>query len=245
MKNTICIITGILGTAVAALFGGWDGALYVLGFLMIIDYVTGLVVAAVFHKSPKSANGGLESHAGLKGLARKVGILAMVAAAHLVDRMFGSNVFRDGVAIAFCANEVISIVENAGLMGLPIPKFVTKMIDVLRSKAGETEAGPSTVETTGKGEDGFLRSLRSVEMTEGQEGRISPLAALGRNDRGKETAEAKKKPPDEGDRETEPAAPRNDTEKTRGEIGGQIARATENDGASRTPPHTEEEDGKC
>ena len=227
MKNTICIITGILGAAVTALFGGWDGALYVLGFLMIIDYVTGLVVAAVFHKSPKSANGGLESNAGLKGLARKVGILAMVAAAHLVDRMFGSNVFRDGVAIAFCANEVISIVENAGLMGLPIPKFVTKMIDVLRSKAGETEAGHSPVETTGNGE-----------------GRISPLASLGRNDRGKETAEAKKKPPDEGDRETEPAAPRNDTEKTRGEIGGQIARATEDDGASKTPPHTEE-DGKC
>ena len=227
MKNNICIITGILGAAVTALFGGWDGALYVLGFLMIIDYVTGLVVAAVFHKSPKSANGGLESHAGLKGLARKVGILAMVAAAHLVDRMFGSNVFRDGVAIAFCANEVISIVENAGLMGLPIPKFVTKMIDVLRSKAGETEAGPSP-----------------VEMTERQEGRISPLASLGRNDRGKETAEAKKKPPDEGDRETEPAAPRNDTEITRGEIGGQIARATEDDGASRTPPPTEE-DGKC
>lgn len=166
MKHVICIIVGVLGAAVTALFGGWNGALYVLGFLMILDYVTGLVVAAVFHRSPKSTNGGLESHAGLKGLARKIGILAMVAAAHLVDRLFGSNVFRDGAAIAFCANELISIVENAGLMGLPIPKVVIGMIDVLRSKAGEKEER-ETAEAKKKPPDGEIAADRSCKHNDG------------------------------------------------------------------------------
>lgn len=194
MKNIICIITGILGAAVTALFGGWTEALMLLGILMIIDYVSGLVVAGIFHRSPKSAHGGLESHAGLKGLMRKIFVLALVAVAHFVDRLIGVNYVRDAAALAFSLNEILSIVENAGLMGIPMPKALKKAIDVLRDKAGENEEA--------------------------------------------------EKPPDEGDRETEPAAPRNDTEMTSGEIGGQIARATEDDGASWTPPHTEE-DGKC
>ncbi len=189
MKHVICVIAGAVGAAVAALFGGWTEALMLLGILMIIDYISGLVVAGIFHASPKSEHGGLESHAGLKGLMRKVFILALVAVAHFVDRLIGVNYVRDAVALAFCLNEILSIIENAGLMGIPLPKALRKALDVLRDKAGETEAGPSPVETTGNGEDGFLHSLRSVEMTEGQE-----------------TAEAKKKPPDEGDREAKPAA---------------------------------------
>ena len=137
MKHIICTVGGVVGGIVAALFGGWTEGLLVLVILMGIDYFSGLVVAGVFHRSPKSAGGGLESRAGLKGLMRKIFVLALVAVAHLIDRLIGTNYVRDAAAVAFCLNEVISILENAGLMGIPIPKVVRRAIDVLRNKAGE------------------------------------------------------------------------------------------------------------
>lgn len=139
MKHIISVVSGLIGGIVAALFGGWPWVLTALVILMGLDYVSGLVVAGVFHNSPKSPNGGLESHAGLKGLIRKIFILALVAVAHIADRLLGTTFFRDAAAIAFCANEIISILENAGLMGIKIPKVFRKAIDVLRSKAKETE----------------------------------------------------------------------------------------------------------
>lgn len=137
MKPIICTITGVIGGIVAALWGGWTEGLLVLVIMMAIDYVSGLVVAGVFHNSPKSPGGGLESKAGMKGLVRKIFVLALVAVAHLIDRLIGTNYIRDVASIAFCLNEVISILENAGLMGIPIPKVLRKAIDVLRDKAGE------------------------------------------------------------------------------------------------------------
>jgi toxin secretion/phage lysis holin len=62
-----------------------------------------------------------------------------VVVAHLIDRLLGTNYLRDAAAIAFCLNEVISIIENAGLMGIPMPKVIIKALEVLRQKAGETE----------------------------------------------------------------------------------------------------------
>jgi toxin secretion/phage lysis holin len=138
MKNMICTIAGAVGGIVATLFGGWTEGLLVLVILMGIDYISGLVVAGVFHSSPKSPNGALESKACLKGLVRKIFVLALVAVAHLIDRLIGTNYIRDAASIAFCLNEVISILENAGLMGIPIPKVLRKAIDVLRDKAGES-----------------------------------------------------------------------------------------------------------
>ena len=139
MKHIISIIGGLIGGIVAALFGGWPWVLNALVILMGLDYVSGLVVAGVFHNSPKSQNGGLESHAGLKGLIRKIFILALVAVAHIADRLLGTTFFQYAAAIAFCVNEIISILENAGLMGIKIPKVFRKAIDVLRNKAEETE----------------------------------------------------------------------------------------------------------
>lgn len=139
MKHIISVIGGLIGGIVAALFGGWPWVLTALVILMGLDYVSGLVVAGVFHNSPKSQNGGLESHAGLKGLIRKIFVLVLVAVAHLIDSLLGTPFFRDAAAIAFCVNEVISILENAGLMGIKIPKVFQKAIDVLRNKAEETE----------------------------------------------------------------------------------------------------------
>lgn len=139
MKHIICTVGGVVGGIVATLFGGWTEGLLVLVILMAIDYFSGLVVAGVFHRSPKSLNGGLESKAGLKGLIRKVFILALVAVAHLIDRLIGTTYVRDAAAIGFSLNEVISILENAGLMGIKIPKVLKKAIDVLRDKAGEND----------------------------------------------------------------------------------------------------------
>ena len=139
MKQFFCFAGGVLGGIVAALFGGWTEGLLVLVILMAIDYISGLVVAGIFHKSPKSQNGGLESKAGLKGLIRKIFVLALVAVAHMIDRLTGTNYIRDVAVIAFCLNEVISIIENAGLMGIPVPKVLRKAIDVLRDKAGEND----------------------------------------------------------------------------------------------------------
>ena len=153
MKPIICTITGVIGGIVAALWGGWTEGLLVLVIMMAIDYVSGLVVAGVFHNSPKSPGGGLESRAGIKGLVRKIFILALVAMAHLIDRLIGTNYIRDVVCIAFILNEVISIVENAGLMGIPIPQRLRQAIDMLRQKAGEDEIAESAPPPRNDNED--------------------------------------------------------------------------------------------
>lgn len=139
MKNGICTIVGVVGSFIASLFGGWDTALVTLMFFMAVDYITGLVVAGVFHKSPKTDGGTLESRAGWKGLCRKGTTLLVVLVACRLDLIMGSNFIRDATIIAFIANETISIIENAGLMGAPIPGVLVKAIEVLKQKAdGET-----------------------------------------------------------------------------------------------------------
>ena len=134
MKQTICTTVGIIGGYLASLFGGWNAALGALLICMAIDYATGLIVAGVFHASPKSQGGGLESMAGWKGLARKFVTLMIVLVAHEMDVLLGISYVRDTVIIGFCANEIISILENAGLMGLPIPAVLSEAIDQLRKK---------------------------------------------------------------------------------------------------------------
>ena len=138
MKTTICTTVGMLGGCVAALFGGWDSALVTLLIFMGVDYVTGLIVAGVFHASPKTPNGALESRAGWKGLCRKGVTLLVVLVACRLDLVMGSSFIRDAAIIAFIANEMISIIENAGLMGIPIPSVVVKAIEVLRENADHT-----------------------------------------------------------------------------------------------------------
>lgn len=134
MKNLICTSIGIVGAAVSTIFGGWSEALTTLLICMAIDYITGLVVAGVFHNSPKSETGALESNAGLKGLFRKAAMLLFVLIGHRLDVAVGTTYIRDAVCIAFIANEVLSLVENAGLMGVPIPEVITNAIDVLKNK---------------------------------------------------------------------------------------------------------------
>ena len=139
LKVRILSVIGCVGSVIASLFGGWDAALVTLLIFMGVDYVTGLIVAGVFHTSEKTENGALESRAGWKGLCRKGVTLLVVLVACRLDLMMGSNFIRDAVVIAFVANETISIIENAGLMGIPIPAVITKAIEVLKKKAESEE----------------------------------------------------------------------------------------------------------
>ena len=99
----------------------------------------GLVVAGIFHDSPKTESGTLESKTGWKGLCRKCVTLLFVLIAYRLDLTLGVDYIRDAVIIGFVANELISIVENAGLMGLPLPKVVKNAIDILTKKADSIE----------------------------------------------------------------------------------------------------------
>lgn len=139
MKETVCAVFGLIGGGIAALFGGWSAALTTLLIFMGIDYLTGLIVAGVFHTSNKTDGGALESRAGWKGLCRKGVTLLIVLVACRLDLVIGSNFIRDAVVIAFITNETISIIENAGLMGVPIPKVLIKAIEVLKQKSEESE----------------------------------------------------------------------------------------------------------
>ena len=134
MKTEIMIGIGTVGSFVASFFGGWTTSLSTLLIFMAIDYVTGLVVAGVFHNSKKTDSGALESRAGFKGLVRKGMILLLVLVGHRLDLATGASYIRDGVCIAFIANETISIFENAGLMGIKIPGVLVNAIDVLKKK---------------------------------------------------------------------------------------------------------------
>ena len=134
MKNILSTYIGILGSIIASLLGGWDMALQTLIIFMTIDYVTGLMVAGIFNKSTKTKHGALESVAGWKGLCRKGVALLIVLIACRLDLLTGANLIRDAVVIAYCTNEAISIIENAGLMGVPIPTRLKKAIEALKSK---------------------------------------------------------------------------------------------------------------
>jgi toxin secretion/phage lysis holin len=131
IKTTLCSVIGAVGAAISGLFGGWNAALTTLVIFMGIDYITGIIVAGVFHKSQKSENGGLQSIIGWKGLCRKGVTLAIVLVAYRLDLLIGTNYVRDAVTIAFCANEIISITENAALMGVPLPEPIVQAIEVL------------------------------------------------------------------------------------------------------------------
>lgn len=141
MKEYFCTSVGLIGGAIASLYGGWDAALQTLIICMAVDYITGLIVAGVFHASPKTKTGTLESRAGWKGLCRKGMSLLIVLVACRLDAVMGSSFVRDAVVIGFIANETLSIIENAGLMGVPIPKVLARAVDILKQRSEEEQKG--------------------------------------------------------------------------------------------------------
>lgn len=138
-KVGLLSIMGAIGAFISTLFGGWNMALTTLAIFMCIDFVMGLFMAGVLHKSKKTETGRLESRAGWKGLCRKCTTLLMVLVAVRLDLALGTNFLKDGVVIAFITNETISIVENAGIMGVWIPPVLVKAIEILQKKAEKVD----------------------------------------------------------------------------------------------------------
>ena len=134
MKQAFCTTVVLLGAAVTWAFGGWDAVLAALLVCMGVDYVSGSMVALVFHKSTKTESGTYNSSYGLKGLCKKGLMLLFVLVAVQMDKILGVDYVRDAVCIGFCANEILSIIENLGLAGVPMPQAVTKALEQLQNK---------------------------------------------------------------------------------------------------------------
>lgn len=145
MKDVILAALAAVGSAIAGALGGWDAALSTLLILMAIDYVTGVLVAAVWHKSAKTDSGGVSSAAGFKGLLRKMVILLVVWLGAEMDKVLGIDYVRTAVCLFYIANEGLSVLENTAIMGVPYPSFVKNMLDALRKKADESAAEPEAV----------------------------------------------------------------------------------------------------
>ena len=139
MKDMICAGIGAVGGWISWLLGGWDTAVVTLVIFMAIDYISGLAVAGVFHASRKTDSGALESRAGWKGLCKKAMTLLFVLVAHRLDMVIGTTYIRDAVVVAFVANELSSTVENAGLMGVPMPAAIENAIDILQKKVDKDD----------------------------------------------------------------------------------------------------------
>ena len=135
MKETACTLIGLIGSAFCWAFGGWDSALAALTVCMAVDYVSGSIVALVFHKSTKTETGAYNSAYGLKGLCKKGLMFLFVLVAVQIDKILGTDYARDAVCIGFCANEILSIIENLGLAGIPMPQAVTKALEQLQKNS--------------------------------------------------------------------------------------------------------------
>lgn len=134
MKQFFCTAAGFVGAAISWAFGGWDAAMAALLMCIAVDYISGSIVALVFHKSTKTESGAYNSAYGLKGLCKKGLMLLFVLVAVQIDRILGTAYVRDAVCIGFCANEILSIIENLGLAGIPMPQAVMKALEQLQNK---------------------------------------------------------------------------------------------------------------
>ena len=129
-----------VGSAIASAFGGWDTSLQTLIGFMAVDYLLGVTIALVWHKSQKTADGTFESNASLKGLLRKFSVLIVVYIAVKLDNVAGTNGYvRTAVILFFLANEGFSIIENLGIMGVPMPNIVKNAFAAIKNQSEQTD----------------------------------------------------------------------------------------------------------
>ncbi|WP_422658193.1 phage holin family protein [Paenibacillus sp. EC2-1] len=118
------------GAVTGYFWGGWSLLLHLLLWFVIIDWLTGWAAAWM--------NGELKSRIGYIGIARKITIFLIIAITHLVDRVLGEmNYFQNTVIFFYLANELLSIIENVGRMGVPIPQSLRNVVRVFQSKSEE------------------------------------------------------------------------------------------------------------
>lgn len=134
MREMFYTTMACVGSALSYFIGGVDTMFIVLCVFLVVDYISGVIVAVVFKNSTKTETGKLNSSVSFKGLCKKIFVVVLVGVAHLLDIALGTNFIRGGVIVAFISNETISIIENAGLMGIPIPEVLLKAIDILQER---------------------------------------------------------------------------------------------------------------
>lgn len=127
--NTIQVIFTGVGGWLGWFLGGCDGLLYALVLFVVVDYITGVMCAATDHK--------LSSEVGFKGICRKVLIFLLVGIGHVLDaQIIGSgSVLRTAVIFFYLSNEGVSLLENAGHLGLPIPEKLKIVLEQLHDRA--------------------------------------------------------------------------------------------------------------
>ena len=140
IRAAVCGFAGAAGSFLASAFGGWGSDLTTLVLFMAVDFFTGLIAAALC-RSEKTESGGLSSAVGFKGIAKKIMILLLVLVAHRVDLTLGIDYIKTAAVIAFIVNETLSIIENAGLIGVPMPAVLLRAVDLLKGKAEEAHEG--------------------------------------------------------------------------------------------------------
>lgn len=134
MEATIGGIIGMAGALVTILFGEWTNALNALLIAMVIDYITGVMAAAV---NPESQ---IDYKVGINGLAKKAIILLIVALGHLADSVLGTNIICIGITYGYLANEGLSIIGNAEAVGVPVPNIVKAAYHAIGEKGSGSNA---------------------------------------------------------------------------------------------------------
>lgn len=135
LEATIGGITGMLGVLVTILYGEWTHALNALLIAMAIDYLTGVLAAAISTKKK------IDYKIGAKGIAKKTTILLIVAVGHLADEVLGTDVVMMAITYAYLANEGLSIIENAEVAGVPVPNVVKMAYQTIGEKGNASIGG--------------------------------------------------------------------------------------------------------
>jgi toxin secretion/phage lysis holin len=127
-KYTSMLGFSLAGSAVSFLVGGVDSLVIILLCFVAVDYATGIIASAM--------EGKLSSQVGFRGIVRKLLIFVLVAVSHLLDTVIGwdNHLIRDTIIFFYIANEFISIVENAGRVGVPIPTVLRKAIELFKDE---------------------------------------------------------------------------------------------------------------
>lgn len=140
IKVAVLSALAAAGSFIANALGGWDASMKVLIALMAADFISGLLVAMIWHRSNKSETGALDSKASFRGLVKKCMILLLVWVAVLLDNALGAAYIRTAVILFFIGNEGLSLLENVGLMGVPFPAFLRRALEALREQGNKGSA---------------------------------------------------------------------------------------------------------
>lgn len=133
-KGFVSTVIGVIGGFVTSAFGGWSLALSCVLWCMAIDFITAMINAIFFKNSDKTISGTLSSSVFFVGLVKKMVMLSFIVLGNQIDVAYNMTYVKDALCLAITVGELTSIIENAKLMGIKIPKPLADIVDVLNSK---------------------------------------------------------------------------------------------------------------